>query len=681
MKKPLISILFLYIIISFIIFIVGYSYFINEKEFLIKDRYNELNIITDDKLQHISQWLENKNREAELLKITNPLINLFSAKRSNIKLPIEVLNWLDSIKTNLTIDNILFIDDFFHIIYNSDISGQRNIIYDSSLFKQTLTTGKVVFSDQQERKSTNTDLRFYIPVNNKLKRGIETTGVLILTFDPIKNLNELVELPPYKLNTLETLIFRPAVDSIVYLNSSKFAKNGTKIRFPIKDKVLVTVKAVAGSYGILEGLDYKNDEVIALIKKIPYSSLFLVTKINKSELYGPIAAFARLVFLISISSELLLALIFTLIWRKLIITNYKKLYQAELDKIKSEIKYKTLLDQIKDYAIFILDINGNISSWNKGAEQIYGYSANEIIGKSYTIFFSENNISEFNYLYHLSITAAKGRYEDEGWRYKKNGTTFWANVILTGLTGSSNKIENFISITRDLTERKKVESRLLESEFELRKLTAQIQFAREAERQNIAREVHDQLGQFFTGINLTVSYLMDTLGSNKKISIEQVLNELSIIKTYIDQGVEKVRDISGKLRSYILDHLGLVPAIQEYCREIERISNLKCRVNCSIDSLNLDNDRNITLFRIIQEALTNVIRHADANEVILEISHNEDKLCIIISDNGKGIKGKNDSENSMGLLGMKERAIYLNGELEILSTAGSGTSIHLQIPY
>jgi len=681
MKKPLISILILYSSITFIILIVGYFYFINEKEFLIQDRYNELSSITDDKLQHISQWLGNRYSEAELLRIGNPLYNILRTNiGSKVKLPVETLKWMDSIKSNLAVDNIQLINKPNIEIYNSDTYLKHTIIYDTILFKQALKSGKVIFSDLFERKSTHTEICYYIPIKDFLMNNDVATGVLILTFDPVKNLDNLVELSNYRSKTLETLVYRPAGDSIVYLNSSRFAQRGTRIKFPIKDKGLVTVKAISGNRGFIDGLDYKNDEVLALIKRIPNSSWFLVTKINRSELYQPINAFERLVFLISVSSDLLVALILLLIWRKIILTYYKKMYQAEIDKIKSEIKYKTLIDQIKDYAIFMLDVQGNISSWNKGAEQIYGYSYNEIIGKNYSLFYSENNITENLPLLQLAQVAEKGSYENEGWRLRKDGSAMWANVILTKLVDNTNDIENYFNITRDLTERKKAETQLVESEFELRKLTAQIQFAREAERQNIAREVHDQLGQIFTGINLNVSYLMDSLVSNKKISIEDVLKELSTIKSYIDQGIEKVRDISGKLRSYILDHLGLIPALQEYCREIERISNLKCKFTCTLDSIILNNDKNITLFRIIQEALTNVIRHADATEVILEISQDENKLDVKISDNGKGIQQKSDKQYSMGILGMKERALFLNGVLKIESSEGAGTLIQILIP-
>lgn len=681
MKKPLLSILTLYISMTLIIVIVGYFYFINEKEFLIQDRYNELSSITDDKLQHISQWLGNRYSEAELLRIANPLYNILRTKiGSKVKLPFETLKWMDSIKTNLAVDNIQLINKLNIEIYNSDTNLKHTIIYDTLLFKQAMFTGKVIFSDLFERKSTHTEIRYYIPIKDFLVNNDEASGVLILTFEPVKNLDNLVELSNYRSKTLETLVYRPAGDSLVYLNSSRFAQRGTRIKFPIKDKGLVTVKAVSGNRGFIDGLDYKNEDVLALIKRIPNSSWFLVTKINRSELYQPINAFERLVFLISVSSDLLVALILLLIWRKIILTYYKKMYQAEIDKIKSEIKYKTLIDQIKDYAIFMLDVHGNISSWNKGAEQIFGYTSDEIIGNNYSVFFRGDDLTDKLPFLHLVQTTEKGNYENEGWRYRKNGSALWANVILTKLIDNSDNIESFFNITRDLTERKLVETQLVESEFELRKLTAQIQFAREAERQNIAREVHDQLGQIFTGINLNVSYLMDSLVSNKKFSIEDVLKELSTIKSYIDHGIEKVRDISGKLRSYILDHLGLIPALQEYCREIERISNLKCRFICTLDSIKLNNDKNITLFRIIQEALTNVIRHANATEVILEISQDENKLDVKISDDGKGIQQKSNKQYSMGILGMKERALFLNGVLKVESSEGAGTLIHLLIP-
>ncbi|MCL6099848.1 MAG: GAF domain-containing sensor histidine kinase, partial [Bacteroidetes bacterium] len=241
-----------------------------------------------------------------------------------------------------------------------------------------------------------------------------------------------------------------------------------------------------------------------------------------------------------------------------------------------------------------------------------------------------------------------------------------------------------ISITKSLTYEKlrKTEYQLRSSESELRNLAAQLQYARETERQSIAREVHDELGQLFTGINLNISLLVELLEQNRKPTVSEILNELHSVQAFVNKGIQSVRDISSSLRSYVLDHLGLIPAVQEYCREIERISNITCNFSSELETFNLDDERNVAVFRIIQEALTNVIRHADASLIDVIISQANDNLEINISDNGKGMM--RDSEklsNSMGILGMHERAIFLGGKFNIESIPEQGTRVTLLVPF
>ncbi|MDP3580651.1 MAG: PAS domain S-box protein, partial [Ignavibacteria bacterium] len=241
-----------------------------------------------------------------------------------------------------------------------------------------------------------------------------------------------------------------------------------------------------------------------------------------------------------------------------------------------------------------------------------------------------------------------------------------------------------ISIAKSLNyeQLRKAETQLRNSESELRSLAAQIQYAREAERQHIAREVHDELGQLFTGINLNISLLTEMMEQNQQPPVSEIIDELHSVQQFVNKGIQTVRDISGSLRSYVLDHLGLIPAVQEYCREIERMSNVTCKLKSEVETFNFSDEKNVALFRIIQEAMTNVLRHAEATVIDVTISQTEDSLEISISDNGKGMpESKEAISNSMGILGMKERAIFLKGKLKIDSMKNEGTKIHLSIPF
>ena len=173
---------------------------------------------------------------------------------------------------------------------------------------------------------------------------------------------------------------------------------------------------------------------------------------------------------------------------------------------------------------------------------------------------------------------------------------------------------------------RKAEKQLRDSESGLRNLAAQLQYARETERQKIAREVHDELGQLFTGINLNISLLTELIEQNKRPTTGEIIEELHSVQKFVDRGIQSVRDISGSLRSYVLDHLGLVPAVHEYCREIERMSNIKCNFHSEVDSFNFNDERNVALFRIIQEGITNILRHAEASIIDVTINLLDDNL-------------------------------------------------------
>ena len=162
--------------------------------------------------------------------------------------------------------------------------------------------------------------------------------------------------------------------------------------------------------------------------------------------------------------------------------------------------------------------------------------------------------------------------------------------------------------------------------------------------------------------------------------IAEILDELHSVQGFVNKGIQAVRDISGSLRSYVLDHLGLIPAVHEYCREIERISSIKCNFNSEIESFNLDDEKNVALFRIIQEALTNAIRHSNASKIDVNIEEDGNCLKIMINDNGNGIREEKEITNSIGILGMKERAIFLGGNLDIESKLNIGTKIQLSVP-
>jgi signal transduction histidine kinase len=214
---------------------------------------------------------------------------------------------------------------------------------------------------------------------------------------------------------------------------------------------------------------------------------------------------------------------------------------------------------------------------------------------------------------------------------------------------------------------------------QLRNLSAHLQNIREEERIHIAREMHDELGQLLTGFKMDVSWL------NKKLMEEDteplVREKLQEMTNILDEAVKFVRNLAAELRPSILDDLGLIPALEWHSEEFQKRFNITVQFNSQADELNIPSVIATGLFRMYQESLTNVARHADAKKVTSTLEVSEDEICLSISDDGKGFDMHTASvRRTLGLLGMKERAAMIGGNLEIKSEPGKGTIVSISVP-
>lgn len=234
-----------------------------------------------------------------------------------------------------------------------------------------------------------------------------------------------------------------------------------------------------------------------------------------------------------------------------------------------------------------------------------------------------------------------------------------------------------LSIARDITERKRVEKQLNDTSEQLRNLASRLQVIREEERTMIAREIHDELGQALTVLKIQLSLLPKKLHDGQPVIREKIDLALELI----DGLVETVQKISAQLRPGILDELGLVPAIEWQSQDFQRRTGIACESLLTEEDLNLSKEKSTAVFRIFQEALTNVARHAEAKKVSVNLRKEDNMLILEITDNGVGIsKGQIDHANSLGLLGMKERALVFGGKVAIYGVPGQGTHVQMELP-
>jgi PAS domain S-box-containing protein len=239
-----------------------------------------------------------------------------------------------------------------------------------------------------------------------------------------------------------------------------------------------------------------------------------------------------------------------------------------------------------------------------------------------------------------------------------------------------------LSASNDITARKQSEEDLAQSREQLRALSARIESIREEERKRIAREIHDELGQLLTGIKMDLAWMDKNIGRSADAELKQKLvpriNELNRL---MENTIQSVRDIASKLRPVVLDELGLIAAIKWQVGDFTNRTGIKFDLRLCGEPAGLSPDRATALFRIFQEILTNIARHASAKNVRVELSNTINAMKLMVADDGIGISPEQmKNSKSLGLVGMRERALSFNGHIEIEGLPGTGTIIRVSIP-
>jgi signal transduction histidine kinase len=220
------------------------------------------------------------------------------------------------------------------------------------------------------------------------------------------------------------------------------------------------------------------------------------------------------------------------------------------------------------------------------------------------------------------------------------------------------------------------------SREELRALAARLETVREEERIRIARELHDELGQALTSLKMDLSWLNRRLSANEEEVPRHLLTEkIGAMSAFVDTTIKSMRNIATQLRPMILDDLGLLAAIEWQALEFNNRTGIGCHYHLPDEDLNLDPGRSTAVFRIFQELLTNVARHANATRVDIKVEVDQNCITLEVKDNGVGIaEDQVFNAKSLGIIGMRERALIFRGDITITSVGGQGTSAILSLP-
>jgi PAS domain S-box-containing protein len=330
---------------------------------------------------------------------------------------------------------------------------------------------------------------------------------------------------------------------------------------------------------------------------------------------------------------------------------------------QSEEQSRAMIDGVADYAIVMLDPDGIVLSWNAGAGRIEGYSEHEVVGQPVSRFFTAEDVQSGEPARHLHIAASQGRHEDEGWRVRKDGTRFLANVITTLLRDEAGKPRGFAQITRDVTELRNLESRILD--------------VGESERRRIGHDLHDGLGQQLTGLALLTQSMADKLSGRSAGEADTAQR----IVFMINEAIEQVRDLARGLAPVELGPDGLRAALRNLAGRMDGAGGVSCRFEAD-GEVDLDEAVALHLYRIAQEAMNNAIRHGRATNIDLALRNTAAGGMLTIRDNGVGIKANSrNGDGGIGIQVMNYRARMIGAALQVVANDGGGTVVSCAWPH
>lgn len=385
--------------------------------------------------------------------------------------------------------------------------------------------------------------------------------------------------------------------------------------------------------------------------------------------------------------------------------------RAELALREREERLRFLVESVKDYAIYTVDPEGFVTSWNDGAIQMSGHTSNDVLGQPMAAFYRPHEVAAGAPQNDLRRAMATGRSEQECWRVRRDGTLLWVNEIITPLRAGGGRHLGFTVISRDLTERKRLEDALRQAyelleqrvrertgelgrvnvalsaenrerragEAAIKALFERLVSVQEEERRHIARELHDHLGQQLTALRMHIEAIrMSSVGD---ASLARQLEKTQQLAEELDRSIDF---LTSNLRPSVLDHVGLPASLDSLVSAWSDRFGLDASFQSTgLTTPQLDEGIASNLYRITQEALHNIVKHAHAKSTSVMLEHGEHELTLTIADDGCGFDVTDDRERpapGLGLVNMRERAFLAGGLIDLDTAPGRGTTIVVRVP-
>jgi PAS domain S-box-containing protein len=356
--------------------------------------------------------------------------------------------------------------------------------------------------------------------------------------------------------------------------------------------------------------------------------------------------------------------------------------QAEEAVRASENRWRTMFDNAA-IGIALVDARGQLVHSNPALQRMLGYTAEELRHMSFVEFTHPDDTAKDWALAQEMFEGQRDYYQAEKRFIRKDGQVLWGHLTASTIRDGNGGWQFGVGMVEDITERKQAEEQLRATSTQLRALMASLQSAREQEGMRIAREIHDELGSALSSLRWDLEAIDKTISEMEDQALVPALRDkIGTMVGLIDTTIHVVRRISSELRPPILDDLGLAAAIEWQTQQFQARTGILCRYDGSGESLDLDQAQSTAIFRIFQEALTNVLRHAQATRVDVTLEEEGAELVLRVKDNGRGItEGEQNGPRTLGLLGMRERAHLIGGRVDLTGIKGQGTTVTLRVPH
>ena len=341
----------------------------------------------------------------------------------------------------------------------------------------------------------------------------------------------------------------------------------------------------------------------------------------------------------------------------------------ELEALESSI-----LDAIPQAVVGLHERQINFA--NSAVKTIFGWASDELIGNNIRIIYrNDEEANEIGSRFYSRLEHQR-TFETEFFCLRKDGREIICRMKASRI-GEKLREKRIVLTFEDITAQKKAQEELERSREELRNLSTHLQSVREEESTRIARIIHDELGQSLTALQMDLSWLASRLPADSK-GVREKTQSMSHL---VNATVENVHKITTDLRPSLLDDLGLQAAIEWQLADFQKRSGIRCQARIHCSDLGIGKDLATTIFRIFQETLTNIARHAQASLCKVSLTENEKELCLEVTDNGVGITPRQvDDPRSFGMIGMRERVHLWGGSVLVRNARHSGTVVKILIP-